>query len=801
MKKVSKYIVKYRYIILSLFIVFSLFCLYLNTKVNINDDIMKYLPKDSETKIGNDIMNESFNKQSSSELNVMFKDLTKKEKVKTYEKLTNVSGVASVSYDNTSKYNKGKYTLYKVNVSESSDSKTATKVYNDINKNFKVSAMNGSIYDQNKPVLKTWIVAVAIISALIILILLSDSWFEPVLYLISIGIAVFINKGTNIMFDSVSSITNSIVAVLQLALSMDYSIMLSNRFKQEKKKESSKTEAMEKALYKSFKSITSSSLTTVVGLLALIFMSFTIGKDLGIILAKGVLLSLVCIFLCLPALLLLFDNVITKSKKKIVRFKLEKLSSYCYKYKFVHAPIVILLFVFAFILKGNVNVLFTGIQQDEVGKVFKSNNQIAIVYESKYKDDVTNYIYNLYSDKNIDGILSYDLLFKRELSSDELSNLITSLSPGTNIDEDIIRFVYYTKFDGKIYDNISINELLQVINSNDLLKEYASKNYNLNELSKFFELADMNKKYSVDTLSNMINISKEELSLIYLMYNSKTHYDNEYKMTFEEVISYIKENVINNDKYSKYIPSTKKGVILVALNKINDAKGIFVSDKYERVVLNTSYKSEGKETFKFVEKLEKDLGSKKGIYIVGESPMANEMSKSFMGELNKITIITIVFIFIVVAFTFKDLIIPFVLVLMIQSAVYITMSYISLTGGNVYFIALLIVQAILMGATIDYAIVYTSYYRESRLKRSIKESILKAYKGSIQTILSSSSVLIIVTMIVGSFADAISAVICDTISKGTICSLILVVLVLPGVLAAFDKLICRKGYYKEDETK
>ena len=313
MRKITDVIVKLRYVFLVLFLVAAGFSFYLSTKVNINEDIMKYLPSSSETKIGKDIMDESFTQQNSSVLNVLFKDLEEDEKQDTLKKLENINDVHSVDYDTTTTYNKENYTLYVLHVDDYADSEKAINVYNEVSENFKTAGMSGSIYDENKPILQLSIVVIAIICAMIILVILSDSYIEPFLYLISIGIAVFINKGTNIMFDSVSSITNSIVAILQLALSMDYSIMLSNRYKQEKENYNNKLDAMKEALYQSFKSITSSSVTTIVGLLALVFMSFTIGKDLGFVLAKGVLLSLVSIFFCLPALLLLFDPFILKN--------------------------------------------------------------------------------------------------------------------------------------------------------------------------------------------------------------------------------------------------------------------------------------------------------------------------------------------------------------------------------------------------------------------------------------------------------------------------------------------------------
>ena len=171
--------------------------------------------------------------------------------------------------------------------------------------------------------------------------------------------------------------------------------------------------------------------------------------------------------------------------------------------------------------------------------------------------------------------------------------------------------------------------------------------------------------------------------------------------------------------------------------------------------------------------------------------MALEMSQSFNGELNYITILTMIFIFVVVALTFKDLLVPFILVLIIQCAVFVTMTILTLTGTNVYFIALLIVQAILMGATIDYAILYTSYYLESRKTMDIKSAVINSYNKSIHTILTSSSILIIVTLIIGNFASAIAAKICKTLSQGTLASFLLILLILPAILATVDKIIIK----------
>ena len=1282
MRKITDFVVKGRYVFLALFIIVSIFSLYLSTKVNINEDIMKYLPKTSETKIGKDIMDEEFLEQDSSTLNVMFKGLTNTEKEDTLKKLKNIDGVSSIDYENTNEYNKDEYTLYVLNVDDYSDSDTATNVYNYVKDNFKTAGMNGSIYDENKPVLQLWIVILAIACAMVILIILSDSYVEPWLYLISIGIAVFINKGTNIMFASVSSITNSIVAILQLALSMDYSIMLSNRYKQEKLTHSNKIDAMKEALYHSFKAISSSSVTTIVGLVALVFMSFTIGKDLGFVLAKGVLLSLISIFFCLPALLLIFDDLITKTKKKSPKFNLTKLGNYIYKTRYIQAILIVALFVGAYLLKGSIGILYTDSEQDKVGKVFPVTNQIAIVYNNKYEKLIANYCKKLEQDEKIDQVLCYANTINEKLAYDELNNKFKDLGQDTQVEEYLIKLIYYNYYNKDANNKMTLNEFISFIKSdvytndnfsnsidqdtkdnleilenftssslinkkrsikeiagilginesdaekiliyynsknietkmtikefvnfmlNDVAsdKEYSSsldaktilklkqlqkfvdvnninkkmnaselssifgidKNlisqlflfyrttidsntkmtlnefatfalnmsnesaykdmfddntiklltllktlsnkqnvttalnmesmkttlnnlglslddntlqllyiyytgyntdtklnkdeifntakemsqyeiykeylttdsikifqelfsklpspddkYSLNELisidprvkviasviygyndfennnlkdislkelinflydnkenplfaekltqvsdllelahiivnnldttysyseisnitgtdkeklAKIFGIYDYNNeettmtpleftnlilknkdnellkgkisnseinelslvkevmtstlnntKYTSSSLSSLLNIDNNTMSLLFSLYNSKyikdsqetslynyvqytiknvmnnkdysakfddtkreklttindimnkslnnekytstetfasldilsdnldknlvdlvymyygsnKEYNTGWKMTIEEFINYLNSNILTDQRFDDFISSKKRITITDAKKTVDKSKDLIVADKYSRVVLNTKYAAENEDTYKFINSIQDEIGNNDDIYIVGNSPMAVEMSKTFNDELNKITILTMIFIFVVVAITFKDLIIPFVLVLIIQTAVYLTMSAISITGGSVYFIALLIVQAILMGATIDYAIVYTSYYRESRLTMGIKDAVINAYNKSIHTILSSSSILIIVTLIVAYFASAIAAKICETISQGTFASVILILFVLPGVLAATDKIICRKGYYKE----
>lgn len=1271
MRKVTDFIIEKRNYVLTIFIILSVVCLYLSTKVNINYDLTEYLPSTSETRIGMDIMNDEFPELDTSALNVMFKDLSTEDKNKIKDELENIEGVSSVTYDDSDKYNKDEYTLYEITVDGADDSKNAANVYKSVKDNYKDYEVytSGEVATRNAPVLNIAVIALAIFCAMIILIIMCDSYVEPFLFLFVIGLAVFLNKGTNIIFSSVSNITTSICAILQMALSMDYSIMLMNRYTQEKEHTKNKEEAMKNALYHSFGSISSSSVTTIVGLLALVFMSFTIGRDLGIVLAKGVIFSLISIFLALPALILMFDSLIEKTQKKHLSMKLDWLGNFSFGIRHMAIFLFIIIFALSYFLKGNLQYEFTSKEQDDIARVFKENNQIALIYPSNEEEYVGAYCRSLEGTEKIDQILCYGNTINEPLKYDELKNKFSDLGQDVDIDDYVLKLIYFnyynkqettmtfndlvTFIENKVYPNaelskeitpelrqnitklknftsigalnkkrtsseiasilgvskdqvdqlfilynatnpntkITLPELANFINNyvlkNDTYKAYISEDQkallkeakpflsknnittkkNSSEIANMFELSkddvdklfmyyeslqdinekltinefvnftldkvytnpeyqalftdntvaslkllkvlsnkeiintkmdidglakifdlskddinsildlknvtingytpaeikelltkykdiieektgldvdkllakleealknaeitdeevvtlkkiasifgipeekidevigliknkeiyltpyefvnlilenkdnailskildektietlnlaknimestnngtkynysDMakligtddamvkqiytlyhimntntmitpmefakfllnhqndevlqgsldnnslskltlvntvmdsvynNTKYSYYDMANLINASKDDLKLLYslyevqngkkvtlsldtfvnylldnvvndrkyapmftddmksqlntvraimesvkkntkfnltemlalinpladnidkntmdllfIYYGSVNHYNEDWTLTVEEFVRYINDDILTDSRFDDFIDKEMRAKVSDAKTTIGDAKELLVGKDYNRAIFNTTLEAEGEETYNFITAV-KDHMNGKNAYVIGDSPMALEMSKSFDGEMNLITVLTMVFIFVVVAFTFKSILIPVILVFLIQCAVYITMDTLTFAGGSVYFIALLIVQSILMGATIDYAILYTSYYLESRRTMDIKEALINSYNKSIHTILTSASILIIVTLIVGKFASHIAAMICKTISIGTLCSMLLMLIILPSMLACADKLIIK----------
>lgn len=1082
LRKITDFIVEKRNWILGLFVIFTAIGVVLMGKVKINSDMMEYLPKDSETRAGLDLMTAEFGEDETSDLTVMFADMDVETRDSILDYLQGLDGVSEVAYDDSDEYNRDEYTRFVLTIDGQADSETAKRVYDEItsaefNENLE-TYYSGTVEDENGEVLHFSIIVLAVVCALVILIIMSESFVEPFLFLITILIAVVLNKATNLIFPSISNITDSIVAILQMALSMDYSIMLMNRYVQERETEKDRVKAMKKALYAAFAAISSSSVTTIVGLLALVFMSFTIGQDLGFVLAKGVLFSLIAIFTCLPGLILLSDKLIAKTKKPSPHFNLKWAGSLAHKMRYVGVPIFIVVFVGCFMLKGNLGIFYSSPMEDEVKDVFGEKNQFALIYDNADEHGAAEYCRALMDDAKVSEVLCYGNTIGDGLTVDGLTERMEKLGANVDVDDYLLNLVYYyyyndgqgrdltldefvsfvqnevannPAFSGQLtpamrtkinqlanfasvqavqrkrtatdlattleVDAAQVEDLLIYYNSRDnaqaltltefvnFLQNYvmpskygasfgATERANVTQLANMVQLTkstnrldsvtmaqtfgvqpelvqqiylakaleevlvdnnmasveagttagteltlvqimqslpvnvqaavmrkaatitmtpsdfvNMAAKYATEAnqstqvlirqtqqvfkltqggvklntaqMSGMMGASQESVELLYSLYEVKQlgknvtlsltefvdfllrdvaqnptyasnlngamlnkltvvrqimqntlaartyspsvlvgtlstfandlsqdlvelvylyrgsiyEFDESWKLSVEDFVTYLDKVILVDERLTDFIPSEIRDEVDTAVQTVADAKAMLVGENYSRTVVLTDYDEESEETFAFIERVKNNLNERtdNDYYVVGNSLMAYEMAQSFDGEMNFITILTMIFIFVVVAITFKSLITPVILVALIQCAVYFTMGLMTVFDGEMYFIAILIVQSILMGATIDYAILYTSYYVEARRDgKSVKEALGYAYTDSIHAIMTSGLILILVTLVVGNFASAVAAKICLAISQGTTCSILLILLLLPAMLAACDKMVVRK---------
>ena len=570
MRKITDFIINKRHFILVLFIVFTIISAILSSKVKINYDIAKYLPDTSETRIGMDIMEKEFEGTETSTLNLMFKDLEDEEKFEIKNDLESIDGVESVDYDNSENYNKENYTLYVITIDDKSDSQKGTDIYNQITEKYKDYTIytSGDVSECNKTVLPFWIVALAVVCALVILLIMCESYVEPFLFLTSILMAVVLNKGTNIIFQNVSNITNSIVAILQMALSMDYSIMLMNRYDQEKQIEKDKIKAMKNALYKAFQAISSSSVTTIVGLLALVFMSFKIGKDLGFVLAKGVLFSLICIFFVLPSLILMFDKWIVKTKKKSPNFKLNKLGKFSYRIRFISVPLFFIIFIGSFVIKGNLGIDYTDSQTDEINEVFDENNQIAIIYKNKDEEKISKYLKELENEEKIDEVLAYGNTINEKLTYNKLNDKLNDLGSDVSIKDYLLKILYYDYYNKNKKNTMTFEDFINFIENEAYNNEKTNEKINdktksdITRLKNFITVSSMNKKRTSSDIAGILEIDKSKIDDILIYYLSK---NNNTQITLNEFIDFINKDVLTNKKYAIKINDENKN----RLNKLS----------------------------------------------------------------------------------------------------------------------------------------------------------------------------------------------------------------------------------------
>lgn len=351
---------------------------YVGTKINY--DILSYLPEDLDSVKGEVILDEVFG--NSANAFIVVEDMEAKDVAKIKQNIEGVEGVKSVTWTDTIAdisipqsmlpdvltdifySSDGTATMLMVqfeNASASAETMSAIRQIKSImNKQCFMSGMSAimadtkDLTDKEAPIY----IVIAVALALVALSFTMSSYVLPFVLLLALGYAVIYNMGTNIFLGSISYITQSIAAILQLGVTMDYSVFLMDRYEEELRRSDSKKDAMAKAISKTFVSLAGSSLTTVFGFLALCFMSFTLGLDIGVVMSKGVVLGVASVVVVLPAMLLMFDTPIHRFKHKPHVPSFNKLSDFSVKHRKVLAIVFVLLVIPSYIMKENVNMYY-----------------------------------------------------------------------------------------------------------------------------------------------------------------------------------------------------------------------------------------------------------------------------------------------------------------------------------------------------------------------------------------------------------------------------------------------------------
>ena len=400
-------------------------CGFMAFHVNVNADMTKYLPDDSQMKRGLEIVMTEFGssaQMSGTDVHVMFEGLRPNEVPGIRTLLEGYEDVNGVSYrysaDST-------HTVFDLDVPKAVDQKALGK---QISTRFGGNCVVETSQDGATPPVSVMIFAAVLI--MVVLFVMAQSWFEPMIILVTALLAIVLNMGTNALLPSVSITTNFIGSILQAVLSLDYCIVMLNRYRQEQDEHTDRTTAgiaANNAIKKSAPSILSSALTTVVGLLMLCFMRLKIGADMGVVLAKGVICSLICTFTAMPALMLLFRKTINFTAKKAYVPPTDRMALFISRHKLPMAVGAVILFFGSWYFSRQTTIFFSASAESKIEEVFPSPNPFVLVYDTQDEDSVYTLVDSLMAQPGIETVISYPTLMSRQLTPAEMANHVRSL--------------------------------------------------------------------------------------------------------------------------------------------------------------------------------------------------------------------------------------------------------------------------------------------------------------------------------------------------------------------------------------
>ena len=651
---------------------------YVNTRVNY--DILSYLPKNINTMVGQDILKEDFGQGGFSL--VMVEGMSDKDVAATADKISAVDHVSDViCYQSLTDckipkeilpenirdfFNKGDTTMMAVFFDDTTSAdgtlKAVETMRNITSKQCFISGMSAITLDmKNLTQSETLIYAViAVILTSIVLMITMDSFLIPVFFMLSIGFAVVWNLGSNIFLGEISFITQALAMVLQLGVTMDYSIFLWHSYKEQQNYfPDSSQEAMAHAIAATITSVVGSSFTTVAGFLAMCFMTFTLGLDLGIVMAKSVVCGVIACVTVLPALILIFDKAIEKTSHRDFLPSFSRTSSFIVKHSWLFLTGAIVLLIPA---------------------VFGNNN-----YGVYYKLDST-------LPKHLDSVIANTKL---------------------------------------------------------------AEEYNMNSTHILMVSSDMSAKDANRMLGEIKNVDGVQFAA---GFNSLVG-----SAIPDEAIPDELKSVLKSDEWQVMLVGSEYEVASDAVNKQITSINKIVS----------RYDPEG--------------------MLIGEAPATKDLITITDKDFKVVNFLSIAAIFLIIAFTFRSVSLPVILVAVIELAIMINLGLAYYTGSKLSFIAPIVIGTIQLGATVDYAILMTTRYRIERSSGKDKhESISIALSTSIKSVITSALGFFAATVGVALYSDiGLISELCMLLARGALISMVIVVTVLPSMFMLFDKVICR----------
>ena len=742
MEKIATFIVDKRNLFFLLYAFALIFSIVATGWVKVENDITTYLPEDTETRQGLTVMNDNFVTYGTAR--VMVSNVTYETAENICSDLESVDGVTSVDFDDTTDHYKSASALFSVTFDGTTTDDISVHALHTIRD---MLAGYDTYIDTEVGVdtsadLQSEMSVILVLAAIVIVLVLtltSRSYAEVPVLIMTFGAAALLNMGTNFLCGTISFISNSVTVILQLALAIDYAIILCHRFSDEHETKDTR-EACIAALSKAIPEISSSSLTTISGLGALAFMHFGIGRDMATVLIKAILFSLLSVFTLMPGLLMVFSKKIDATRHKNLIPKITFLGKFDVATRFIVPPIFAVVVVITAVLANKCPYCYS---YTDLVTAKQSESQIA---HQKIK--------NTFGVNNMVAVIvpTGDYDSERQLLKDLDSCAEVKSTQGlANIDA----------MDGyKLADALTPRQMSELAGLDYEVAEalYAAYAVDQNEYGKLISgLGD----YKVPLFDMFMFLQRE-------MKDGNITLDGDIQETLDDLFE-----------------------------QLNKAQLQLQSDKYSRLVVYLNLPEESDETMDFLDTMHALIAKyySSDTYIVGNSTNVKDLSSSFGEDNMLISVLSALFVVIILLFTFKSAGLPVLLIVVIQGSIWINFSVPTIQHESLYFLGYLIVNSIQMGANIDYAIVISSHYTDLKKEMRPKEAIIAALNEAFPTIFTSGTILAVAGALIGVMTtNPVIAAIGTCLGRGTVISIVLVMAVLPQILLIGDTIVERTSF-------
>jgi len=708
--------------------------------VEVENDLTYYLPDDSQTKQALAVMDEEFITYGTAE--VMAANVTPAQAEKLAAQIREVEGVQSVDYDETTDHYNALSALFSVTFAYDEDDDaclTSLEAVKELLSSYDLyisTDLGNTLRETIDHEISIIMIYVAIVIVLVLLFT-SETYGEVPVLLLTFVVALVLNQGTNFLMGRISFVSNSVTSILQLALSIDYAIIF---FKEEHRLLALR-EAVIVSLSKSIPEIGASSLTTIGGLVAMLFMQFRLGPDMALCLIKSILFALLSAFVVMPGLLMLFGPLIDRTPHRSFVPKIPFVGRFDYATRHVVPVIFALLITAGFFLSSRCPYAYgysllttpkqneSQIAQQMIDDTFTSSNMLALMVPAGDYDrerallaeleqyDEVDHTMGLVNIEALDGYMLADSLTPRQFA--ELAGL----------DYETAQLVYaaYAAMDGD-YGRL------------------------------------------VGKLST-------------------------YRVPLLDMFLFVCEQV---DAGVVTLSADQTAMLQSAQTQMRSAKNQLQSDTYSRMLVYLTLPVSGDETYAFTDKI-LDIAQScypgQQVYLAGDSTNEYDFEKSFAIDNKVVSVVSILVVMVVLLFTFKSAGMPVLLILVIQGCIWINFSFPAITGKYLFYLSYLIVSSIQMGANIDYAIVIASRYQELKVKMAQRSAIVETLNFAFPTIITSGAIMSICGFLIGSMtSEPTIAGIGESLGRGTVISIIIVMFALPQILLIGSRIIDKTSF-------